>query len=186
MRETWLSPNRRAIWFGCIPPLAMTLIGAWLATWATPEGSFWLRAAGFVLLVLGLGLTLMLVWQLFAPRVAYENGQVLFYLRGGSPIAVPVAIVEAFFLGQGPVQLAGMTTRQEAVNLVARLSQRHLEWARRDVKHALGAWCDGYVTIRGTWCEPLTNDVVRRLNRRLHEVKQNDLAPTAVKPSQTS
>jgi hypothetical protein len=27
------------------------------------------------------------------------------------------------------------------------------------------------VTIRGTWCEPLNNDLVRRLNRRLKEVQ---------------
>jgi hypothetical protein len=39
------------------------------------------------------------------------------------------------------------------------------------VKPAFGNWSEGYVTVRGTWCEPLDSEVVRRLNRRLKEVK---------------
>jgi hypothetical protein len=57
------------------------------------------------------------------------------------------------------------------VNLIARLSQRHTEWASQKVRPSLGRWCDGYVTIRGTWCEPLNSELIRRINRRLKEVK---------------
>jgi hypothetical protein len=87
-------------------------------------------------------------------------------------LAVPARFVEAFFLGQGPAKLPGpRLAHQESVNLVARLSQQQAEWAHQPVKPALGHWCDGYVTIRGTWCEPLGPEVIRRLNRRLKEVK---------------
>jgi hypothetical protein len=96
---------------------------------------------------------------------------VLFYLRASQPIAVPVGIIEAFFLGQGPASLPAGLRRQESVNLVARISQRATDWARQQVKPSLGNWCDGYVTIHGTWCEPLGTELVRRLNRRLKEVK---------------
>jgi hypothetical protein len=83
-------------------------------------------------------------------------------------------LVEAFFVGQGPAELpGGMARSQETANLVARLAQRATEWAQRDVKPALGRWCEGYVTIRGTWCEPLNTELVRRLNRRLAEVKNS-------------
>jgi hypothetical protein len=58
------------------------------------------------------------------------------------------------------------------VNLVARLSQKAPEWEKVDVKPAIGRWCEGYVTIRGMWCEPLNGEVVRRLNRRLREIRE--------------
>jgi hypothetical protein len=84
---------------------------------------------------------------------------------------VPVGIVESFFSGQGPAHLPAMTKQPQTVNLIARLSQRQKEWASQKVRPALGSWCDGYVTIRGTWCEPLNSELIRRINRRLKEVK---------------
>jgi len=125
---------------------------------------------------------LLLLRQLAWPRVSYADGNVEFYLRRGRPIAVPVRVVEAFFLGQGPATLpAGIGRKEEAVNLVARLSQRNVEWSQQDVKPALGRWCDGYVTIRGTWCERLNGELIRRLNRRLKEVKTELEEATAVR-----
>jgi hypothetical protein len=83
-----------------------------------------------------------------------------------------VQVVEAFFLGQGPANLPGDYRGQEkSVNLVARLAQRETAWAHRDVRPALGNWSDGYITVRGAWCEPLDAELIRRLNRRLKEVK---------------
>lgn len=112
-----------------------------------------------------------MVNELRKPRIAYLNGQVLFYVRRGAPIAVPVEIVEGFLIGQGPAELPIMSQQPKSLNLVARLSQRHTEWAEQRVKAAIAKWCGGYVTLRGAWCEPLDNEVVRRLNRRLKEVK---------------
>lgn len=170
-RETWLRPNRRAIWFGCVPPAVVALLAAWLA-WTRIDSSDriipWVCGA---VAVSALATIAVLAVHLRRPRIAYENGCVLFYLRSGRPIAVPVGVVEAFFLGQGPASLPGNLQQQETVNLVARISQRATEWSRQEVKPSLGNWCNNYVTIRGTWCEPLGNEVIRRLNRRLKEVQ---------------
>jgi len=170
MGETWLRPNRRAIVFGCVPPAIGAAIGLWLA--AAPYENICAAWRWFGALLAGGSVVLvgLLLNQLRRPRVAFRDGSVLFYLRSGPPIAVSAEIVEAFFLGQGPAQLPA-SPRSQTVNLVARLSQRHTEWARQDVKPNLGNWCDGYVTIRGTWCEPLGTELIRKLNRRLKEVQ---------------
>lgn len=171
MRETWLQPNRRALWFGCVPPFIVAMIGAWLATSTYGSGSAW-QWLGIAIAIAASVVLVALLRHITCPRVAYRDGNVLFNLRSGPPIAVPVDVVEAFFIGQGPAHLPGHaqeTTKTR--NLVARLSQRETDWAQRVVKPQLGAWCEGYVTIRGTWCEPLTPEIVRHLNRRLKEVK---------------
>jgi len=172
VHETWLKPNRRAILFGAIAPVAITVLGAWLFADSTATVGWTWRGVGLILMTVGLAVTVLMLRQLARPRVGYGNGFVKFYLRSGKPIDVPVEVIEAFFLGQGAAKLPGrIRSHDQSVNLVARLSQRHQEWERHEVKPALGNWCDGYVTIRGTWCEPLDGEVIRRLNRRLKEVK---------------
>jgi hypothetical protein len=168
MIEIWLRSNRRILALGLVPGAAICGAALVLFLITTVPG---LRLfAGFVL-VAGMFLIGVVIRQLLRPRVSYANGKVQFYLRAGEPISVPVQVVEAFFLGQGPAYLPGTAEdSEETVNLVARISQKAEEWQRLEVKPALGRWCEGYVTIRGTWCEPLTNDVIRRLNRRLSEV----------------
>jgi hypothetical protein len=174
MHEVWLRSNRRILALGLIPGLAISGAAAVLSTMAASGGLQWFVG---LMLVVGLALIAIVVRQIVRPRVAYANGKVLFYLRAGRPIAVPVGIVEAFFLGQGPAYLPGtVEDSQETVNLVARISQKADDWQRQEVKPALGRWCEGYVSIRGTWCEPLTNDVIRRLNRRLGEVTRENAA----------
>jgi hypothetical protein len=169
MREIWLRPNRRAILFGCIPPLLLIAAGAWIAHRQVSAGhSYWL--GGLVILVGVVGIVLLMT-QLFRPRIAFSDGNVLFYVRTGRPISVPIDVVEAFFAGQGPAHLPAVSKQPQTVNLIARLSQRRTEWAQQDVKPALGKWAEGYVTIRGTWCEPLNGELIRKLNRRLKEVK---------------
>jgi hypothetical protein len=169
MREVWLKSNHRAILFGCCPPLAMVILGLWMAESAS-AGSTW-RWGGCATAVVGALISLMLLLQLRRPRIAFRTDEVLFYLRRGAPIAVPLEIVEAFFAGQGPAHVPVVAHQSKTVNLVARLSRRHPEWAEQSVKLALGTWTDGYVTIRGSWCEPLDSETIRRLNRRLKEVK---------------
>ena len=84
-------------------------------------------------LIVAIVLLVGLLQQLFRPRIAYRDGHVLFYLQARSPIAVPVQVVEAFFLGQGPAYLpTASASKAESVNLVARLSQRATEWAQLD------------------------------------------------------
>ena len=170
MTEVWLQPNRRALWttlltFAAIGVIA--LAGSWLF-----EAMILRIACGVIALLAALMVGASTV-ELRRPRIAYQDGHVLFNLRGSAPAAVPAEVVEAFFLGQGPAHLPTIRTEPpECVNLVARLSEKAPEWAKIDVKPALGAWCEGYVTIRGTWCEPLTGEVIRRLNRRLREIRE--------------
>jgi hypothetical protein len=178
MCETWLRPNRRAILFGCVPPLIVTVVGALLVYSYQESGTRPGRWIGFFCLIAGptvIGLTLT---QLSHPRVAFRDGMVLFYVRLGRPIAVPVEIVESFFFGQGPAHFPVMAKQPNTVNLIARLSQRHSEWSSQNVWASLGTWSDGYVTIRGTWCEPLNSELIRRINRRLKEVK-NEIEDTS-------
>ncbi|MBL9161503.1 MAG: hypothetical protein JNL18_02045 [Planctomycetaceae bacterium] len=170
MLEVWLQPNRRALWstlltFAAIGALAT--VGAW---WFESLMVRIVLSAAALLAALMVGASTV---ELRRPRIAFQDGQVLFNLRGSAPAAVPAEVVEAFFLGQGPAHLPTIRTMvPECVNLVARLSEKAPEWAKVDVKPALGAWCEGYVTIRGTWCEPLSNEVIRRLNRRLREIRE--------------
>jgi hypothetical protein len=169
MTETWLQSNRRVLGMAMVPAAALAGVGLLLAT---AVQSTLLRIISGALVAVGAALMLGLANQLRRPRIAYRDGEVLFYLRAGAPVAVPMEVVEAFFLGQGPAYLPlSKGSGAETVNLVARLSQQAPEWAHLPVKEALGHWCEGYVTIRGTWCEPLNGEVIRRLNHRLRELR---------------
>jgi len=166
--ETWLRPNRRALALGMIAPGGLAALGAAAALGAFAPAGWALLVLGGIALLGGLATIGSLAWQMRVPRIGYRGGEVLFQLRAGRPIAVPVEVVEGFLLGQGPALLPGGRDRDaQAATVVARLSQRASEWLHVDVKPSLGHWCDGYVTIRGTWCEPLDEAVVNGLNRRL-------------------
>jgi len=168
--EVWLRPNCRILLLVLVP--AVALAGAGVAV-ISLVSSLMGQLVGWGLLGIAILAVLMAINHLRKPRIAYLDGKVLFYLRSRKPVAVPVEIVEAFFVGQGPADVPGNFNRNaESMNLVARLSQNRVEWAKVQVKPSLGSWCDGYVTIRGTWCEPITSELVRHLNRRLREVTQ--------------
>jgi hypothetical protein len=176
MTETWLRPNRRALAFGLIPPLAIAAIGLRLAWNGESLAMGWVLWLGAAMLIAGLGITGLLLWQMFSPRIAYGDGHVLFRLQSGPPIAVPVDIVEAFFVGQQPLDLPARERRHNTVTLVARLSQRAAEWQSREVRPALGRWKEGYVVTNGTWCEPINGELIRRLNHRLREIHEQNQA----------
>ena len=179
VRETWLRPNRRALWFGSVPPMLFFLLGAWI-TFATERPvANWRLWVGGGLMLFGVMLVGAMIGQMRRPRIAYSDGEVQFHLRSTTPIAIPVELVEAFFLGQGPLTLPGAPPEGATVNLVARISQRAPEWSEREVKPAFGRWSEGYVTIRGTWCEPLDGELIRRLNRRLREVTEERAGQSA-------
>jgi hypothetical protein len=178
MTEVWLAPNHRVLALATLPVGILGGLSAAILASNAPT-AVRLLAAGMLIVSFLLAIGLWLHW--LRPRIAYRDGEVLFFLRARTPIAVPVEVVEAFFLGQGPAYLPVASSKAETFNLVARLSQSATQWAHQEVKPALGHWCDGYVTIRGTWCEPLTGAVIRRLNRRLREVSQRE---SHVEPSE--
>lgn len=172
MREVWLRPNRRILVTSALTPLVCLAVCVVIAVGFIP----WLdglppRLIAGILAVLAIVALGIFAWLLGQPRLAYSDGRLLVYLGGPRPIAVPIEIVEAFLLGQGPSWLAGKKHRRtETTTLVIRLADRAVDWSHRSVHPILGSWCDGYITIRGTWCEPLSVELVNRLNQRLHEV----------------
>lgn len=172
MKQVWLRTNRRVLLWMAAPLAVLAAIGAgaifdpWDVGWAV-------RGPGIVLALaagVAFGVTLALARQ---PRVAFENGRVLVYVRLGRPTAIPVEAVECFLLGQGPALLPGeQYSKTVASTVVVRLAERAEEWSHGEFHPLLAAWCDGYITLRGTWCEPLSVDVVNRLNRLLHEASR--------------
>jgi hypothetical protein len=112
----------------------------------------------------------VLILAIFAwtrPRVAYAHGHVRLYVAA-LPELVPLDVVEAFLLGVGPALLHGEQFSQtQSRNLVIKLADRAADWIKRPVDPRIASWCDGYVTLRGAWCEPLSSELVQRLNDRL-------------------
>ncbi len=176
MREVWLRPNRRALVLSMLAPLAVAGGGLALAA----GGGFFLKSpllvalggAGLLLGLLGVG---GLLWMVVSPRLAYQDEQLLVYLGRAEPYRVPIELVEIFFPGQGPSMLPRQWGQprgkpSETSNVIVRLSEKAESWHRRPVNPWFGQWCDGYITIRGTWCEPLKREVFEHLNGRLVEV----------------
>jgi hypothetical protein len=131
----------------------------------------WLQVVGGLMLAGSLALIAALAWNIRKPRLAYQDGELLLWLRSGPPIRVPVGIVECFLLGQAPSMLPdGERRNSETSALVLRVADKASDWHRQEVKPQLGKWCEGYITIRGTWCEPLSIALVNRLNARLAEI----------------
>ena len=173
MKQVWLRTNRRVWLLSAVLPAVISMLG--VAAIADPWQVGWgLRAPGIALAALG-GVSLLAMALLATqPRVAFENGKVLFYVRMGRATAIPVDVVECFLLGHGPVLLPGeQYAKTEATTVVVRLAERAEEWSHGEFHPVLAAWCDGYITLRGTWCEPLNVDVVTRLNRLLYEASQH-------------
>lgn len=174
MTEVWLDANRRVFWFGAVLPALSACAGLLLLSgpWRLGDGTA-MRVIGGCLLLVSLAVLAVLTWQARRPRLAYQTGTMLVYLRAGAAVRVPVDIVEGFLLGQGPSFLPGKRSGEmQTSTVVVRLAERAEEWERVEVKPALGYWCGHYITLRGAWCEPLSADLVNRLNARLAEVKQ--------------
>jgi len=154
---------------GMAPPALLAAIGLGLVL-LTSEALP--RAVGWTALALGGSLFGLLLRQMSQPRLAYDPGYMLAYLRLGAPVRVPIDVVECFFLGSGPLKLSDQVNAPfRTVSLIVRLAEKATDWADRPVKPALGRWAEGYIMIHGAWCEPLSLEVVKRLNVRLHDIQ---------------
>ncbi len=167
----WVRPNIRVLLLGMLlPGFVCALILAMLLGPAT-EWHIATRVALAVVGALALSAVLTLARDATRPRIAYRSGYLLVYLGSGRPYEIPIGVVEAFLLGQGPSQLPGPKhERTETRTLIIKLADSATDWEHREIKSSLGRWCGSYVTILGTWCEPLDVNLVRRLNERLAEV----------------
>jgi hypothetical protein len=173
MAEAWLKTNRRALVLGMVVPGVALVTAVAALVWAITSGQHWLIQLPLVVVaVVPLWMLGELVYAVFHPRVGYEAGELLVFLEPTRPTRVPIDIVEVFFLGQGLSPLPKLQGREpETQNVIIRLAESAAQWKQRDVKPAFGQWCEGYITLRGGWCEPITPGVVKRLNQLLAQVQ---------------
>jgi hypothetical protein len=170
MREIWLRTNRRPLQLALFPAIALVILA--------PIGfgfahSTFAQAFLALLWLSGLSAMLLVAWQMQRPRLACRAGELLVFLRWGAPVRVPIGLVECFFLGHGPANLPGrQLSKAETANVVVRLAERATEFSQRRVFPPWGRWCDGYITISGAWCEPLTPALLTQLNDRLRQSQQ--------------
>ena len=174
--EVWLGTNRRALGLGMLLPGLVAGVSLLALVWLVFNGrASWPLAILFLLLTVGpLWIVGQMVYAMWQPRVGYSAGELLVYLDSPArPARIPIDVVECFFLGQGGSQLPKLKGREpETQNVIVRLAESAEEWKHRDVRPALGQWCEGYITIRGSWCERITPELMRRMNGRLAEVKR--------------
>jgi len=148
-------------------PLLLGMLMTWVA-WRSDGPVRWLSIS---LSTVSVALVIALGVQARRPRIAMHNGQLLLYLTWGSPLAVPLSIVECIFLGRPETQQSlGHTSRM--VSLVIRLAEAATDYRQRTVKPALGRWEESYITVSGAWCEPLTLELARKLNDKLRDAQR--------------
>ena len=168
-RETWLKANRRIfgaalLVYSTLATLALaTVVGAVASRWP-----HWIAVLASVVLAFSLLGVVWLAVQMTRPRLAYHDGNLLVFVRQGPPTCVPVNEIECFLLGRGPTFLPGRQfAESETMTLVVRISPKIEGLRHQSTDPRLGTWCDSHVTLRGTWCEPLSISRVNELNARL-------------------
>ena len=165
-----LGGNGRIVAFN----LAIGFIAFLLALAAIFWGSTPVRIAGCVACVLTLAM-IWFAWRFFVqPRIAITDSELLVYLKPNyrTPFRVPLNVVEVFFIGQGAV--SGTEPGQPdgyggavAANVIVRLADAATDWHHRDVHLMLGVWDEGYITVRGLFCENIDQDVLKSMNHEL-------------------
>lgn len=181
--EIWLKPNHRAIALGFLVPGFLFVLAS-LLFFLLPSSGLLVWVLAVPLLVLGTVVSLSLGYHLRQPRLSCRGDELWVYLSGANPFRVPLTIVECFFLGQTEFE-DGPGPSVDAKNIVVRLAEKAEDWHHRDVRRNLGNWCGGYITVKGGWCEPITPDLMRELNRRLGE-KHRAMKEVAAEASSTA
>ena len=177
MRECWLRPNRRVLIVAIAILILVALALSALVVFLWRQEAHWaLGSIPALFAILVWIRVLLLIVHVCQPRVAYQQEVLLLFLRTGRPIRVPVDVVECFFLGQTETMLA-TPRREEATegevktrSVVVRLAEAATDWHQREIRPELGRWCDGYITIRGTWCEPMGPVLLKKMNSQLAAV----------------
>jgi hypothetical protein len=171
--QVLLKNNTRASAALVILCLLPVIVGLLIAVFTTGQPTSIIAIFGWLMMLGGLGLTIRQIWWHILPRLACSEDELLVYLSGLRPSRLPLPVVECFFLGQAPSMIAHPKGDEvESSAVVVRLAERATQWHRRDVPVSMGRWCDGYITVRGTWCEPLNQAVVSRMNSSLAAAKR--------------
>lgn len=173
--EIWLRTNPRPFWAALIIPVILAFAGAICVWAATLHGAVWPYGwGGCVFTFASLLLAGMLLWRAKSPVLAFEQGNLLLFLGAATPIAIPVQIVECFFTGQGDAILKDRAGKElEAATVILRIAESAKDWHHRDVPPGFAHWCEGYITLRGTWCEPIGPELLRALNQQLVTTQRN-------------
>jgi hypothetical protein len=170
--DVWLQGNRRLIYPMFVLPILLAILGITLIalTW---DRYIWLSAVGVLIIAVSVLLSISIMFYAYTMRIACDGKNLLLYIQESKPVAVPLEIVECFFLGSGITAMPGSPNREiQTKNIVVRIAERATDWAHRDMPLEVGKWCEGHVTIRGLYCEPLTVDKVQELNVKLYEAHQ--------------
>lgn len=170
--EVWLRTNVRALLVGFVVTSGLLLSG--ISAILIADRFSWgiaLQVLGWLTIALCSYASLMLLYQMRLPRLAYQAGELYVYLKSSQPVRVPIEIVELFFAGQGESMApATGTGPTKSRTVVVRLAEAATDWHNLPIRTAQGEWREAYIILRGTWCEPLTPEVFKSLNRRLSEV----------------
>ena len=172
MDECWLKPNRRAAWPLAACPLLLFAVGAAVVAWSLIAGwPLWRTCLAAVFATFGAIAAGAIARWAQRPRLAYRDGELLVHLGAAEPHRVPIDVVEVFFRGQSDVPIAGLRhTTAKTSNIIVRLAEAAPQWHQRDIPATFGKWAEGYIILSGTWCEPITFDLLRQLNGRLAAV----------------
>lgn len=176
MSQILLRSNRRFGWLGVCCAMLLLIVLFMVIVWFM--NSVVVRAASFVCMLL----LAFVAWQSWrftcTPRAAIEGGELLLYVRSLSkPVRLPLEAVEVFFMGQGAVSGDEPGHPRDyrghvAANVVVRLAESEVAWHRRSVNPWLAVWADGYVTLRGLWCENIDQQVLSSMNSSLIQAKR--------------
>ena len=179
--EIWLRGNRRALVVGSVAPAVLGTVGVMGATNLLPiELSISMRLAAGILAILSALVGIAMASQARLPRLAYADGKLLIYAGSSKPYQVPIDIVEVFFGGQGATDVHVPSHKVESRYVVVRLAERHKEWHERKMRPSFGRWHDGYISLSGVWCEPITADLIKTMNHKLVETKRALRKPQSV------
>lgn len=174
MPQTLLRSNRRIAMLGFGITAVFAVVAAIVGAWVAPAARTILSAAMCFTLLAGLA-----AWRLACrPRLQLTDSELLVLvtlLR--RPVRVPLDAVEVFFIGQGAVsgEEPGQPREYQgavAANVIVRLAEAESTWHAHLVNQWLAVWADGYITLRGLWCENIDQELLATMNRQLMAAKR--------------
>lgn len=177
----WLRTNYRVYWASAV--VAVLAVACCLSA-AITAPSQPTMIASWVLVAVGVAAVVVTMRRARQSRLAYEPGFLIVSLGGRTTARIPIDVVECFFRGQGPslLPVPSESLETESSTVIVRLAEAAKEWHHGEIPVSLGHWCEGYITIRGTWCEPITAELIGSLNRNLVQAHRDLRTQKAVSP----
>ena len=175
MTQTLLRGNQR---FGILCGFIALAIALTAGATLSIDASIFVTCCAGVSLALAIGLCWFSWNCFFRPRLAITSDELLVNVTISSKtFRVPLDVVEVFFMGQGAVRGTepGQPKDYEgavAANVIVRLAEAAPDWHNRKSQLWLAVWDDGYITIRGLWCEDIQQELLKNMNKQLAKAKR--------------